>query len=143
MDPELAGVVQAEDLDRAEVRLEQRPVLVRRVLADVPGVVGLLGALGRQREPVRGRDVGDRRGGCDRVEQLVDRLDVLDRLQEDDRVARARDVLDQVALEAKVGLAGSAPGVLVGLRVGVDADHVGGAGARAGRSRSPRRRPGR
>ena len=49
-------------------------------------------------------------------------LDVLDRLQEDDRVAGLGEALDQVALEAQVGPRVAQPGVLVGLRVGVDAD---------------------
>src|ERR1700761_8113480 len=43
--PQLAGVEEAEDLDPAEVRLAERPELLRPVLLDVPGVVGLLGAL--------------------------------------------------------------------------------------------------
>ena len=41
---ELAGVEEAEDLDPLEVRLEQLAVLRLVVLAQVPGVVGLLGA---------------------------------------------------------------------------------------------------
>ena len=49
---------------------------------------------------------------------------MLDRLQEDDRVARAGDVLDQVALEAQVGAHVSSGGVGVRLGVGVDADDV-------------------
>ena len=58
----LPGVEDAQDLDPGEMRLEQSPGTRRRVLAQVPWVVGLLGARRREREPVRGRDVGDRRG---------------------------------------------------------------------------------
>ncbi len=50
-------------------------------------------------------------------------LDVLDRLQEDDRVAGLGEALDQVPLEAQVRPHVAQPGVLVGLGVGVDADH--------------------
>src|SRR5919106_2031024 len=50
--PELAGVEQAQDLDGAEVGLQQPPVLAWRVLAKVPGVVRLLGAGRRERETV-------------------------------------------------------------------------------------------
>ena len=51
-------------------------------------------------------------------------LHVLDRLQEDDRVAGLGEALDQVALEAQVGAHVAQPRVLVGLGVGVDADHA-------------------
>src|SRR6201992_3590539 len=47
--PQLARVEEAEDLDPAEVRLAELAELLRPVLLDVPGVVGLLGALGSQR----------------------------------------------------------------------------------------------
>ena len=87
---QLAGVEEAEDLDLGEGRLEQLAVLLDRVLAQVPGVVGLLGALGGEGEPVRGRDEGQRRRLGDRRQQRRHVLDVLDRLQEDDRVERAR-----------------------------------------------------
>ena len=56
-------------------------------------------------------------------------LQVLDRLQEDDRVGRLGERLDQVALEAQVGAAVAQPRVLVRLGVGVDADDAGGARA--------------
>ena len=49
---------------------------------------------------------------------------VLDRLQEDDCVTWAREILDQAALEAQVVAPVAKPGVLVGLGVGVDPDHA-------------------
>ena len=52
-------------------------------------------------------------------------MDVLDRLQEDDRVARLVEVLHQATLEAQVLAPVAAPGVLEGLGVRVDADHLG------------------
>ena len=54
-------------------------------------------------------------------------LDVLDRLQEHDRVVASRraEGLHQSALEAQVLALVAQPRVLVGLGVGVDADHVG------------------
>src|SRR4029453_11053758 len=55
---QLAGVEQTEDRDVGEGALEQSPVLVQRVLADVPRVVGALGSRLREGEPVRSRDVG-------------------------------------------------------------------------------------
>ena len=124
---QLAGVEEAEQLDPGEVRLAERAELLGAVLVDVPGVVGLLGPRRRQRQQVRGRDVGDAAGREHRLEVLEDRagvLDVLDRLQEDDRVAGLGEGFDQVALEAQVGAAVAQPRVLVGLGVGVDADHA-------------------
>ena len=52
-------------------------------------------------------------------------MDVLDRLQEDDRVPGLVELLDQPPLEAQVVPPVAQPGVLVGLRVRVDADDVG------------------
>ena len=49
-------------------------------------------------------------------------LHVLDRLQEDDRVAGLREALDQVSLVAQVGAHVAQPSVLVRLRVGVHPD---------------------
>src|SRR5262245_51934375 len=54
---QLAGVVEAEQLDSLEVVLAELPELGRAVLAHVPGVVRLLRAGGRQGEQVRGGDV--------------------------------------------------------------------------------------
>ena len=141
---QLAGVEEAEQLDPREVRLAERPELRRAVLVHVPGVVGLLRPGRRQGQQVRGRDVGDAAGRQHRLEVLEDRagvLDVLDRLQEDDRVAGLGEALDQVALEAQVGPRVAQPRVLVRLGVGVDADHARRARRPARRSRSPRRRP--
>jgi hypothetical protein len=78
---------------------KQLGVLGDRVLAQVPRVVGLLRALGRQRQPVRGRHVADFRRLRKPGEQRPRILNVLDRLQKDDRVARAGVGLDEVALE--------------------------------------------
>src|ERR1700753_1003956 len=46
VDAQLARMVQAEQLDPAEVGLAERPELLRAVLLDVPRVVGLLRPLG-------------------------------------------------------------------------------------------------
>ena len=122
-----AGVEEAEQLHPLEALLAEGAELPGPVLAQVPRVVGLLGAGRRQGEQVRGGDVGDPAGGQHRLEALEDRArvaDVLDRLQEDDRVAGLREALDQVALEAKVGPHVAPPRVLVRLRVGVDPDHA-------------------
>ena len=58
VDAQLAGVEEAEDLDPLEVALTESAELLRPVLVQMPGVVGLLGSGGRQRQQVRGRDVG-------------------------------------------------------------------------------------
>ena len=90
---QLARVEQPEQLDRAEVALAQRAVLLGAVLADVPRVARALLALRRQREHVRGRDVGDAVAAdqlADAGEHGVGVLDVLDRLQEHDAVDVAR-----------------------------------------------------
>src|SRR5215218_7892273 len=58
VDSQLAGVVEAVELDAGEVVLAEAAELGGAVLVDVPGVVGLLGAGRRQRQQVRGRDEG-------------------------------------------------------------------------------------
>src|SRR5262249_4408404 len=55
---QLAGVEDAEQLDAREAGLEQGAVLALVVLTQMPGVVRLLGAGRREREPVGGGDVG-------------------------------------------------------------------------------------
>src|SRR5262245_56247956 len=50
---QLARVEEAEELHPGEVGREELPVLADVVLAQVPRVVRLLGALRRQRQPVR------------------------------------------------------------------------------------------
>ena len=100
---QLAGVEEAEQVDAREVALAQLAVLVRLVLAHVPRVAGALRALGRERQHVRRRDVGDAVGLdqlADVREHRVGVLDVLDRLQEHDAVDVALPELDHVALEA-------------------------------------------
>src|SRR5665809_27270 len=79
---QLACVEQPQDLDPREARLEQRPVLLERVLANVPRVVRLHRPGGGEREPVRGRDVRERGRAGDRPQQPLRVLDVLDGLQE-------------------------------------------------------------
>src|SRR6187200_2104966 len=86
---QLAGVEEAEHLDPGEVCLAEPAELLSAVLADVPGVVGLLRTRRREGEQVRRRDVGDAVRGQHRAEVVEDRarvLDVLDRLQEDNGV---------------------------------------------------------
>ena len=117
MQAQLARVVEAEQLDAREARLEQGTVLGRGVLAQMPRVVRLLRPGGREREPVRGRDVADRRQRCEAFEQGGGILDVLDRLQEDDRVAALTERLDEAAVEAQVRPPVAQSGVLVGLGV--------------------------
>ena len=124
---QLAGVKYAVDLDRLELRRDQLAVLGGRVLAQMPGVFGLLRPLGRQGEPVRSRDVGDGRRLREVRQQLGRALDVLDRLQEDDRVAALVEALDQGALEAQVRPPVACLRVLVGFRVGIDPEDLGGA----------------
>ena len=53
-------------------------------------------------------------------------LEVLDRLQEHDRVGRRGERLDEIALEPQVGAAVAQTRVLVRLGVGVDTDDIGG-----------------
>src|SRR6185436_2690221 len=113
------------ELHAGKVRLAKPAELVRAVLVNVPGVVGLLRARRRQGQQVGRRDVGDPARAEHRLEVLEDRagvLDVLDRLQEDNRVAGLGEALDQVALEAQVRAYVAQPGVLVGLGVRVYAD---------------------
>ena len=51
-------------------------------------------------------------------------LDVLDRLEEDDSVARGGEGLDHAALEPEVRPRVAQAGVVVGLGVGIHADHL-------------------
>src|SRR5829696_451511 len=95
---QLARVKEPQQLDLAEMGLEQRAVLARVVLAQMPGVFGLLGAGGRQGEQVGRGDVGDGGDGGDPLQQAIWLVDVLDRLQKDDRVALAVELLDEAAL---------------------------------------------
>ena len=128
------------------MRGAQGAELLGAVLAQVPRVARALGALGRQREDVGRRHVGRPAGlqhALDVLEHAVGVLDVLDRLQEDDRVARLREGLDHVAHEAQVGRAVAQARVLVRVGVGVDADHAVGAARPGRRRRSPRRTRGR
>src|SRR5256885_15754477 len=116
--------------------LEQVAVLAGVVLAQVPGIAGALGAGRRQGEPVRGRDVGQRSRGGEALAELPGGVDVLDRLQEDDGVAGPLELLDEAAVEAAIGAPVARPGVLVGLRVGVDPDDVAGRSGEDVRSES-------
>ena len=130
VDAQRPRVEQAVELDRAEVRRAQRAELLGAVLAQVPRIARALGALGRQRQHVGRRHERGAAGAqhaLDVLEHAVGVLDVLDRLQEDDGVARLGVRLDHVAREAQVGRAVAQPRVLVGVGVGVDADHAVGA----------------
>ena len=134
--PQAAGVEEPEQVDRAEVALAQRPVLVRAVLAHVPRVARALGALGGEREDVGRGDVGDA-GRADQLPHVghhgVRVLDVLDRLQEHHAVDVAGPDLEHVAFEAHPAVRVLQARVLERLRVGVDAHDRGGrAGERRG-----------
>src|SRR6266540_3536118 len=64
MDPQLARMEDAQELDAREVGLEEGPVLGDRVLAQVPRVAGLLRPGRRKRAAVGRGHIGDgRRGG--------------------------------------------------------------------------------
>ena len=107
------------------------------VLAHVPRVARAGGALGRQREHVRGRHVGDAARAdqpADVVEHRVRVLHVLDRLQEHDAVDVAGPQLDHVALEAHALARVLQARVLERVRVGVDADHGSGRARQHGRA---------
>src|SRR3954447_24379976 len=112
---ELSGVMEAEQLDSREVRRQKLQVLGGRVFPQVPRVSGAVGAGGSEREPIRGRDVGDRSGGGDPIAEGAWLVDVLDRLQEDDRVVGPLEVLDQAALEPQPRTRVAAAGMLVRL----------------------------
>jgi hypothetical protein len=130
--PQLAGVKEAEQLDLGERGPTQLIELVRTIFPDVPGVAGPFGPRRRQRQEVGRRDV-DAAGRREQLaEVLEDReriLDMLDRLQEDDRVEAARLTvgLDQPPIESQVLAPVAKPRVVVRLRVGVDPDDAGGA----------------
>src|SRR6478672_3381590 len=70
---QLAGVEEAVQLDPGEVVLAEPAELLGPVLAQVPGVVGLLRPRRRQGQQVRRRDVGDAARGEHRLEVLEDR----------------------------------------------------------------------
>src|ERR1700760_368895 len=102
---QLAGVEEAVDLSPREVRLAELAKLGGTVLVYVPGVVGLLRPGGSEGEQVGRGYVSDAARLEHRAKVLQDRsgiLHVLDRLQEDDRVAGLGEAFDQVALEAQV-----------------------------------------
>ena len=107
------------------MRAAQRVELLRAVLADMPRVARALGAGRREREHVRRRDEHHAAGAGQLAQAPEHRprvLDVLDRLQEHERVARLVEGLDHRAHEAQVVAHVAQPGVLVRLGVGVDAD---------------------
>jgi hypothetical protein len=96
----------------------------------VPRVVGLLAVRAGEREHVGRRHERDTAGPEDALEVREDRagvVDVLDRLQEDDRVDRLGPGLHQVAREPQAGPRVLRAGVLVRLGVRVDARDARGA----------------
>ena len=121
---QLSGVEEAEHLDRVEVRRQQLAILADVVLDDVPGVLGLLDVRAGEREAVRGRDERGGRDPGDLVEQLRRVVDVLDGLQEDHGVDGLVELLDEPTAETQVRSPVAQASVLVGLGVGVDADHL-------------------
>src|SRR3954449_3528566 len=110
---QLARVEDAEDLHAAEVRRQQLAVLGERVLAKVPRVLGLRGSGRSQGQPVRRRYVGQRGGPGKALQQRAGLVDVLDRLQERDRVTGLVELLDEAALESEVRPPVAKPGVAV------------------------------
>ncbi|CAA9485490.1 MAG: hypothetical protein AVDCRST_MAG13-1422 [uncultured Solirubrobacteraceae bacterium] len=133
---ELARVEEAVELHPPEVRRAQRPELLGAVLLEVPGIARLLRALGGEGQDVRRgehHEAARPREGLEALEHLVGVAHVLDRLQEDDRVGGRVVALDHVPDEREVRAHVAQPRVLVGLRIGVHADHVaGGAGQDVG-----------
>ncbi len=117
-------MLQTKDLDGAEMRFEQGSVLIRVVLTEMPRIVRALSAIGREGQSIRGRDVGDRSRTRDTLEQGGGLLDVLDRLQEHDRIAGPGEILDQVTLEVQIRPSVAGLRMLIGLRVRVDTDHL-------------------
>jgi hypothetical protein len=116
---------EAVQLDVAEVRRAEVAELVGAVLAHMPGVVRALGARRRERQHVRRRDEHDPARREHRLEVLEHRVggaDVLDGLQEHDRVAGLGVDLHHAALEAQVRCAVAQPGVLERVGVGLDPD---------------------
>ena len=132
---------------RGEVRAAEPLELAGAVLVHVPRVVRALGAPWARASArwasrrTRAPSVADDQ----RAEVLEHRarvLEVLDRLQEHDRVGRARqNVSTRSRSKRRLARAVAQARVLVRLGVGVDADDARGACARARPSRSPRRRP--
>src|SRR3954451_6367072 len=93
VDAELARVEKPVHLDAAERALTELAELRGAVLLDVPRIARSLGALRREREHVRCRDVRDPARSQQRAEVLergLRVLQVLDRLQEHERIARLR-----------------------------------------------------
>jgi hypothetical protein len=123
-------VEEAQQLDAVEDALAQRAELFGAVLLQVPGVAGLVRAGRREGEHVRGGDV-DRPARTQHAEEVAEHSPgighVLDRLEEDDRVAGLVVALDQVAHEADARPGVLEPCVLVRLGVGVHAGHAPGA----------------
>src|SRR5439155_8455551 len=68
VDPQLARMEEAEQLDALEARLAQRTELLRPVLADMPRVVRLLGARRRERQDVGSGDIR----GAARTQELAE-----------------------------------------------------------------------
>ena len=142
-----AGVEEAEQLDGAEVALAQRAELLGAVLLDVPRVAGALLALGRERQHVGRRDVGDpvapdQRRGCGRAPR---RGPGRARSSAGTRRSRRRrpTARSWCARSCSRGPEYLQAGVLEGVGVGVDADDRRRRCGRARRSRSPRRTRGR
>ena len=110
--------------------------LLRAVLVDMPGL--------SERDAPLGASVSTLGVETNTVPPLPDEraevlehrarvLEMLDRLQEHDRVSRLGERFDQLAREAQVRAAVAQPRMLVCLGVGIDADHFCGA-ARASTS---------
>ena len=97
------------------------------VLANVPRVARTVRARRREGEDVGRGDIHRTALAHQRSEVRQGRLrvgEVLDRLQEDDRVGRLREGLDQRSLEAQVRAPVAQARVLVRVRVGIDANDL-------------------
>ena len=124
---QLVRVKEPVQLDGLEVRTTELLELLAAVLVYVPGVVRAGRAAWCERQHVRRRHehrplLADER--TEMVEHRTRVLQVLDRLQEHDRVGRLGEPVDEIARVAEVRAGVAQAGMLVCLGISVDADDV-------------------